>query len=299
MRTIMRNSKHVAGIDDICICDIISQYSDDEEEDHFNSPSALENIFPQRKRNIVLDWASSIVTPIIHHIKFSEADETYCEPLEPIGKADDMTEVDSNLQKASKITWELQGCSLEFPRGHDGKVLLGYSYQADQEVSEWHFTNMISAASASETSSDASSKEDEGMMAANRRNSDTSLESGGENTKDSFDYPRRCLAMASIKLFNKRRLKNLQMAWGVPHPAHSPEQLGYRCDVTKSSPRPHWDPEHVSRVDFAIPKKAPSLLEEFNADYEAKHVDGCQNRIDEQGKLLSPRNLGRVLLTTL
>jgi hypothetical protein len=120
MHTIMRNSKHIADIDDTCICDIISQYSDDEGEHHFNDASALKNIFPQRKRNIVLRWASSIGTSTVHHVKLSVAHETYCEPLEPIGEADDMIEGKGELQKASEINWELKDCSLIFPRGHDG-----------------------------------------------------------------------------------------------------------------------------------------------------------------------------------
>jgi hypothetical protein len=177
MHTIIHNGKHIADADDICICDIISQYSDDEGEHHFNDASALKNIFPQRKRNIVLRWTSSIETPTIHHVKLSVDHKMYCEPLEPIDKGDDMTEEKGELQKASEINWELKDYSLIFPRGHNGQVLLGYGCQADQEVSKGHFTDMISAASPSETGSGSSASEDEHEKATNRRNSDTSLES--------------------------------------------------------------------------------------------------------------------------
>jgi len=249
MRAIMRNSKHVADVDDTCICDIISEYSDDEGEHHFNDPVALNNIFPQRKRNIVLGWASSIETPVIHYVKLSEAKETYCEPLEPIGEADDMTEVEGELQKESDIEWELEGCSLIFPRGPDGEVLLGYGCQADQVVSEGHFTNMISAASPSESSSDASSYQSEDEKAANRRNSDTSLES---NTAR-YDYNKKRIVMASAKHLNKRRISNLHMAYGIPHGAQDPDQLG-----------------HSMPLRFATCDEAPGLLDQFNANYEAK-----------------------------
>ncbi|KAI4710648.1 hypothetical protein J4E89_004236 [Alternaria sp. Ai002NY15] len=249
MRAIMRNSKHVADVDDTCICDIISEYSDDEGEHHFNDAAALKNIFPQRKRDIVLGWVSSIETPVIHHITLSSADETYCDPLEPIGEADDMTEVEGELQKASDITWELEGCSLIFPRGHDGEILLGYGCQADQVVSEGHFTNMISAASPSESSSDASSYESEEDKAANRRNSDTSLES---NTAR-YDYQKKRIVMASVGHLNKRRITNLHMAYGIPHGAQDSDQLG-----------------HSMPLRFATCDEAPGLLDQFNADYEAK-----------------------------
>jgi len=249
MRAIMRNSKHVADVDDTCICDIISEYSDDEGEHHFNDAAALKNIFPQRKRDIVLGWVSSIETSVIHHITLSSADQTYCEPLEPIGDADDMTEVEGELQKASDIEWELEGCSLIFPRGHDGEILLGYGFQADQVVSEGHFTNMISAASPSESSSDASSYESEDEKAANRRNSDTSLES---NTAR-YDYQKKRIVMASVEHFNKRRIKNLHMAYGIPRGALDPDQPG-----------------HNTPSRFATCDEAPGLLDQFNADYEVK-----------------------------
>ncbi|KAI4925256.1 hypothetical protein J4E85_007133 [Alternaria conjuncta] len=249
MRAILRNSKHVADVDDTCICDIISEYSDDEGEHHFNGPVALKNIFPERKRNIVLGWASSIETPVIHYVKLSEAEETYCESLEPIGEADDVTEVEGELQKASDIEWELEGCSLIFPRGHDGEILLGYGFQADQVVSEGHFTNMISAASPSESSSDASSYQSEDEKATNRRNSDTSFESDTAR----YDYQKKRIVMASVEHFNKRRITNLHLAYGIPHGAQDPDQL-----------------RHSMPLRFATCDEAPGLLDQFNADYEAK-----------------------------
>jgi hypothetical protein len=278
MRAIMRNSKHIADVDDICICDIISQYSDDEGEYHFNDAAALKNIFPQRKRNIVLGWVSSIETPIMHHIKLSGAIETCCKPLEPIGEADDMTEEEGELQKVSKIMWELQGCSLIFPRGPDGEVLLGYGCQADQVVSEGHFTNMISAASPSESSlglsSGSSSYKSEGEKAANRRNSDTSLGSHApRNAGDCssrptrYDYPEKRLAMASAEHLNNRRINSLHMAYGTEHRAHSPDQPG--C--------PELDSKRIMNLEFAIPEEALGLLDKFNADYEATHVTDSEN----------------------
>jgi hypothetical protein len=286
MRAIMRNSKHIADVDDICICDIISQYSDDEGEYHFNDAPALKNIFPQRKRNIVLGWASSIETPIMHHVKLSGADETYCKPLEPIGEADNMIEEEGELQKASKIMWELQGCSLIFPRGPDGEVLLGYGCQADQVLSEGHFTNMISAASPSESSlgssSGSSSYKSEEEKAAKRRNSDTSLEShdpckAGDcsSRPTQYDYPEKRLAMASAEHSNNRRINSLHMAYGILHCAHSPDQPG--C--------PEWDSKRMTNPQFAIPEEALGLLDKFNVDYEATHITDNEN-VDGRGELL-------------
>ncbi|KAH6865931.1 hypothetical protein BKA58DRAFT_404466 [Alternaria rosae] len=233
MRAIMRNSKRVADVDD-------------------------------RKRDIVLSWASSIETPAIHHIMLSGPDETYCESLEPIGKADNITEEKGELLKASETTWELQDCSFIFSRGHDGEILLGYGCQADQVVSEGHFTNMISAASPSESSSDASPYMSEEEKAANRRNSDTSL----EGSPPRYDYPKKRLAMASAEHFNTRQMNNLYMAYGIPHDAQDSDQLG----------NAELDLGMGARLQ--IHKEALGPLDEFNANYKAaqaaerKKVDG-------------------------
>jgi hypothetical protein len=189
-----------------------------------------------------------------------------------------MTEEEGELQKVSKIMWELQGCSLIFPRGPDGEVLLGYGCQADQVVSEGHFTNMISAASPSESSlglsSGSSSYKSEGEKAANRRNSDTSLGSHApRNAGDCssrptrYDYPEKRLAMASAEHLNNRRINSLHMAYGTEHRAHSPDQPG--C--------PELDSKRIMNLEFAIPEEALGLLDKFNADYEATHVTDSEN----------------------
>lgn len=172
-----------------------------------------------------------------------------------------MTEEKSELQKSSEIIWELEDCSLIFPRGHDGEILLGYGCQANQVVSEGHFTNMISAASPSDSSSDASSYVSEEEKAVNRRNSDTSLESSPPR----YDYPKKRLAMATAEHLNTRRMNNLYMAYGIPHGAQDPDQLG------------HAELDLGMSARLQIHKEALGPLDEFKANYKAAQAAERKN----------------------
>lgn len=184
MQKILRNKKHVADLNETCICDMISLYSDDEDEEHFNGPAAVEARFSQRKRQNVTNWASAIPAPASHHTELHSADGTFCEPLEPIGEPSHMTEADDPLQPASDIIWPLASCSLLFPCNGEGRMVLELGCLPDQEYSEGHFTNMTSAASSSDA--DASSNEGDGdkAKATSRRDSDTSLESFTSSISD-------------------------------------------------------------------------------------------------------------------
>ncbi|RAR09824.1 hypothetical protein DDE82_001541 [Stemphylium lycopersici] len=184
MQKILHNKKHVADLNETCICDMISLYSDDEDEEHFNGPAAVEARFSQRKRQNVANWASAIPAPASHHTELHSADATFCEPLEPIGEPSHMTEADDPLQPASDIIWPLASCSLLFPRNGEGRMVLELGCLPDQEYSEGHFTNMTSAASSSDA--DASSNEGDGdkAKATSRRDSDTSLESFTSSISD-------------------------------------------------------------------------------------------------------------------
>ncbi|RAR16459.1 hypothetical protein DDE83_000024 [Stemphylium lycopersici] len=184
MQKILRNKKHVADLNETCICDMISLYSDDEDEEHFNGPAAVEARFSQRKRQNVTNWASAIPAPASHHTELHSADGTFCEPLEPIGEPSHMTEADDPLQPASDIIWPLASCSLLFPCNGEGRMVLELGCLPDREYSEGHFTNMTSAASSSDA--DASSNEGDGdkAKATSRRDSDTSLESFTSSISD-------------------------------------------------------------------------------------------------------------------
>lgn len=173
MQAILRNKKHVADLDEKCICDIISLYS----EEHFNGPADVEARFSERKRQGVMNLASAIPLPTSHHTELYSFDGTFCDPIEPIGEANDMTEVDAPLQPASDISWPLSSCSLLFPVNREGRMLLDLGCLPDQEYSEGHFTNMTRAASSSDADASSSEGSEDVGKKAGRRDSDTSLES--------------------------------------------------------------------------------------------------------------------------
>jgi hypothetical protein len=68
-----------------------------------------------------------------------------------------------------------------------------------------------------------------------------------------------------------RHLNTLRMTHVGPHPAHSPEQPGFRL-FTHSRPAPDWDAPSIKKPEYAQLKKIKKLgaLDFFNVAYEAK-----------------------------
>jgi hypothetical protein len=171
MAEVLGDKEVATDVDVDCICDIISQYSDDVDESYSLSMSNVAGIWGRSKRE-------KFETSVCHIQLYIEEDD-YCRPLEPFDILDEMDAAPTKDLDREFGVWvdHDSDCTLIFPRDEDGIIVLPFEDVGEEEHSEGHFTNMISAASDSDSDSSSSgAHSDNSTKPEDRRDSDSSFE---------------------------------------------------------------------------------------------------------------------------
>jgi len=185
MHKVLDGKCELAGIDDVCVCDIISTDDDgDVSEHHWNDPKAIDIACNAKKRERIAEWAASIDDKVVIH-SILDTDDI----LEPNYDCEALIWAEKAVKEPAYRS--ANGLMIAFELSADKKsVVLPLVDGYPDARSEGFFTNMSGLTNVScDTSNQCS---DTGSQA----NSDSDLkddnEDGGDSSQSSIDKPCSC-----------------------------------------------------------------------------------------------------------
>ena len=155
---IMDDEDQIADFETDCICDIISEYSDDVDEHYWNDESVLQVICNESKRKIISDWIFSVEPSNIIHFELYIDDRNYCGPLEPDDDTEETIKKEIKAKVAEEGVYEFP--KILFDRDADDNIVLPLDDGYLVERSEGFYTNLSGLTGISSVSSTSSSGND-------------------------------------------------------------------------------------------------------------------------------------------
>ncbi|KAJ4371103.1 hypothetical protein N0V83_004319 [Neocucurbitaria cava] len=140
MEKVMKDEDQMTDLEAQRVCDVISEYSDDIDEDYWNEQSVLDVVCNERKRGQINDWIVSIEHSNIVHFELYSDDRNYCGPLEPYDEDEMRILLEIKLKTEAENNYE--GPKIMFHHDDDGNILLPLDDGYELERSEGHYTNM-------------------------------------------------------------------------------------------------------------------------------------------------------------
>ncbi|KAF1845000.1 uncharacterized protein K460DRAFT_405280 [Cucurbitaria berberidis CBS 394.84] len=159
MRLTMDDKTSAADVETDCICDIISEYSDDVDENYWNKQSVLDVVCNERKRETIANWISSIQLSTFVHCELYIDDRNYCGPLEPTDDTEE--DVMEEIQRLTEEEGVYEYPKILFNHDQDGNIILPLADGYSMERSEGYYTNMSGLSSLSSSNSSSSADEED------------------------------------------------------------------------------------------------------------------------------------------
>ncbi|CAO2655495.1 Nn.00g042980.m01.CDS01 [Neocucurbitaria sp. VM-36] len=159
MQRIMNNKDQTVDLEENRICDIISEYSDDIDEDYWSEQSVLDVICNERKREKIMLWISSTEESNIVHFELYNDDRNYAGPLEPLDGEEETVLVEIKLKTEQEGLYEYP--KILFNRDADDNIVLPLDDGYELGRSEGHYTNMSGFTAISISDSSSSSGDDD------------------------------------------------------------------------------------------------------------------------------------------